>query len=122
MLADPLAPESADGQPDAFYRDTLTVLTEAGVPFLLGGAWALAYHTGIVRDSKDLDLFLERSESARACDVLAAARYRTEIPAPHWLGKVFSGRHYIDLIFGSGNGVCAVDPAWFAHAVPGEAL
>jgi hypothetical protein len=122
MLADPLAVGSDEGQPDAFYRHTLVVLAEARVPFLLGGAWALAHYTGIVRESKDIDLFLRRSDSARAGDVLSAAGYQTEVPAPHWLGKVYSGRSFIDLIFGSGNGVCAVDDGWFAHAVEGEAL
>jgi hypothetical protein len=74
------------------------------------------------RESKDLDVFLRRSDATRACDALAATGYRTELAAPHWLGKVYSGRHFIDLVFGSGNGVCAVDDGWFAHAVPGEAL
>ena len=32
-----------------FYREALKALQKAEVPFLLGGAYALACHTGVVR-------------------------------------------------------------------------
>jgi len=41
---------------------------------------------------------------------------------PHWLGKVFQGEHYVDLIFSSGNGVARVDDGWFEHSVEDEVL
>jgi hypothetical protein len=41
---------------------------------------------------------------------------------PHWLGKVYSNCSYVDLIFGSGNGLTPVDADWFRHAPPGEVL
>ena len=44
----------------AFYRRVLAELTKAEVPFLVGGAYAFGYYTGIVRHTKeehhDLDL------------------------------------------------------------------
>ena len=36
------------------------------VPFLVGGAYAFAHYTGIVRHTKDLDLFVRRP-TPRAC-------------------------------------------------------
>jgi hypothetical protein len=110
-----------DPQTVAFYRRTLELLTEAGVPFLLGGAYALAPHAGIVRHTKDLDVFVRRRDSERALGVLSEAGYRTELTFPHWLGKAYSGEDFIDVIFSSGNAIAEVDDAWFARAKDGEA-
>jgi hypothetical protein len=101
----------------AFYRDSVTMLQAAGVPFLVGGAYALAAYSGIARHTKDLDIFLRKRDAQRAIDTFAAAGYDAELSFPHWLGKAFHGDHYVDLIFSSGNGLAAVDEEWFVHAV-----
>jgi len=103
-----------------FYLNALAILSEAKVPYLLGGAYALAHYTGIARHTKDLDLFLRPADAPRALATLAQAGYRTEITFSHWLGKAFSGDDFVDVIFSSGNGLCPVDDEWFAHAVPLE--
>jgi hypothetical protein len=100
-----------------FYLNALAVLGEAQVPYLLGGAYALAHYTGIVRHTKDLDLFVRPADAPRALKTLARAGYRTEMTFSHWLGKAFSGDDFVDVIFCSGNGMCPVDDEWFAHAV-----
>ena len=43
-------------------------------------------------------------------DVLTAAGFRTETPYPHWLAKAHhaDAQHFIDVIFGSGNGAVRV--------------
>ena len=48
-----------------FYRNALRVLSEAKVPHLLGGAYAFAHYTGIIRHTKDLDLFVKPEDAAR---------------------------------------------------------
>lgn len=103
-----------------FYLNVLSVLSEARVPYLLGGAYAFAYYTGIIRHTKDLDLFVRPADACRALDALGRAGYRTEMTFSHWLGKAFSGDDFIDVIFSSGNGLCPVDDKWFAHAVAVE--
>ena len=110
--------------PDAFrfYRHALRVLNDSGVPFLLGGAYAFACYTGIVRHTKDFDVFTRPADARRVLDVLAAAGYRTEMVFTHWLAKAFHGDDFVDVIFSSGNGLCVVDDGWFEHAVEGEAL
>src|SRR5215831_15646221 len=55
---------------NAFYRRTLHVLSDAQVPFLVGGSHALLYYTGIVRETKDFDLFLRRSNIDAALGAL----------------------------------------------------
>ncbi len=105
-----------------FYRHGLTLLNEAGVPFLVGGAYALECYTGISRHTKDLDIFVQPRDRDRIIDVLAKAGYQTDVTYPHWLAKAYYEEYFIDIIFSSGNGVCVVDEAWFEHAPEREVL
>jgi hypothetical protein len=99
-----------------FYEDTLRILTDAKVPFLIGGALALKQYAGIARDTKDLDVFLRKKDLGHAMSVLASRGFETEVLYPHWLAKAWSGPHFVDFIFDSANGVCPVDDAWFENA------
>jgi hypothetical protein len=105
-----------------FYEHALTLLTEAKVPFLVGGAYALRHYTGIVRDTKDLDLFVHPRDQRRAMEIFGDAGYDTEWTAPHWLTKAHKGQDFVDFIYGLANGLGQVDDAWFAHAAEGELM
>jgi hypothetical protein len=107
---------------NTFYRRTLHVLSDGGVPFLVGGSHAFLQYTGIVRTTKDFDVFLRRADVERAMEALRAAGYRTELTFPHWLAKAWQHDDVVDLVFNSGNGICAVDDAWFEHAVETQVL
>src|SRR3954469_3141360 len=102
---------------NTFYRRTLHVLSDAAVPFLVGGSHAFLEYTGIVRNTKDFDLFLRRDDLDRAMEALKAAGYRTELTFPHWLGKAWQHEDFVDLVFSSGNGVCPVDDGWVEAAL-----
>src|SRR5690349_13194503 len=65
----------------------LLLLREAGIPFLVGGAYAYCHHTGLHRDTKDLDLFLRKSDADRALSVFEAHGWRTEREVHGWLHK-----------------------------------
>lgn len=112
-----LTPESA-----AFYEHAIVALTKAGIPFLVGGAYALEHYTGISRDTKDADLFVRPSDIGGALQTLARAGYRTELTFPHWLGKAYYGDDVVDVIFSSGNAIAEVDDIWFEQARPGNVL
>src|SRR5256886_2666398 len=121
----PLASASAsvlDEHTRDFYRSGLSLLDKNKLPYLVGGAYAFARYTGIERHTKDFDIFIRRSDFARASKILARAGYETDLSFPHWLGKAFKGENFIDLIFSAGNGVAVVDDLWFKYAVPGRVL
>jgi predicted nucleotidyltransferase len=116
-LEEEVAPQVA-----AFYRRALRVLTDAGVPFLVGGAFAHACFTGIRRATKDLDLFIRREDYERVTQLMDAEGWRSEMPYPHWLAKVYDGEEFIDLIFNSGNGLTPVDERWFRNNAKADVL
>jgi hypothetical protein len=108
-----------DPQSRAFYVDSMTLMRDGGVPFLVGGAYAFAQYTGIERHTKDFDVFIRREDFPKAKKVFEAAGYESTLTFPHWLGKAFKGDDFIDLIYSAGNGVAVVDELWFEHAVDG---
>jgi hypothetical protein len=104
----------------AFYLKCLRVLDEAHLGYLVGGGYAMRHYTGIVRDTKDLDVFVRPGESRLAVDALAKAGFRTEWTWPHFLAKATEEPSFVDVLFNSGNGLSPVDDEWFANASPGE--
>ena len=103
-----------------FYRRSMEVLRAAKVPFLLGGAYALCVYTGVVRRTKDFDIFVRQKDFDPALEVFRRAGYRAEKTFPHWLGKVLEGDESIDIIYRAGNGLCPVDDFWFTRAHAAE--
>src|SRR5438105_932609 len=71
-----------------FYIDALRKLQASGIPFLVGGAFAFSYYTHVPRDTKDIDVFVKREDCLRVLEAFERDGYRTELPFPHWLGKI----------------------------------
>lgn len=107
---------------DQFYRASMLLLQKADIPFLVGGAYGFGVYTGISRDTKDFDLFLQPQDVDRALTALRGAGYICERTFPHWLAKAKCGDDVIDLIHRAGNGLCEVDVTWFVRAIEGELL
>src|SRR5215218_8892023 len=102
-----------------FYLRALDTVEQAGVRFVVAGAYALAYHAGIVRHTKDLDLFVRRQDVPKALEALETALgTHSDWAHPHWLAKSYAAESdgtdgaFIDFIFRSANGMCEVDDAW----------
>ncbi|MGH7359719.1 MAG: hypothetical protein ACREJR_12975, partial [Candidatus Rokuibacteriota bacterium] len=60
------AGEGLDPETRSIYVTALETLRQAGIEYLIGGAHALGPYTGILRDTKDLDVFLRQAECERA--------------------------------------------------------
>src|SRR3546814_18641187 len=87
--------------PDAveFYSKSLDLLNESGVPFLLSGTYALSCFTGIVRPTKDLDVFCKASDAPRILAFFKARGHVIEVEDERWIGKVWDGPHFFDVIY-----------------------
>ena len=105
-----------------FYVDALRELDRAGARYAVGGGYALAYYTGIQRNTKDLDIFVKPEDHRQVLQVLSDAGYRTEYFYPFWIAKALSGPDFIDILYNSGNGQARVDDEWFTHGVRAEVL
>src|SRR5438045_6298541 len=102
--------DSAEAQ---VFARALTALNQAGVRYILAGAFAKHAYTGIWRNTKDLDLFLTAGDLKGALETLGAAGFETSIEYEHWLAKAHAEPYVIDLIFGLGHGRLRVDDTWF---------
>ena len=100
------------------YKRALAALNRAGIPYVVSGAYAIYEHTGIYRETKDLDLFLVPELIVEAARALQAEGFRTRLEQPHWLAKATLGDHFLDLIFGMGNGLALIDDDWYRHSKP----
>lgn len=118
----PTAGEDPGAPAVAFYRDVLHILQASSIPFMVGGAYAYRHYAGIVRQTKDLDIFIRQRDYDAVRAAVRQAGYEAELSFPHWLGKIHHADVYIDLIFSSGNGIVEVDDAWFEHADEAEVL
>ena len=104
----------------SFYKEAMEHLNSTGQRFLIGGAFAFFHHTGIYRDTKDLDIFVTSFEYPEILRQLGEKGYKVEILDSRWLAKAYKGEYFIDIIFSSPNGMCVVDDSWYTHALNGE--
>ena len=100
------------------YRRALRALNDRAIPYVVAGAYAIYEHTGIYRQTKDLDLFVEPSVVLPAAHALHAAGFVMRLEDLHWLAKATIGDRFVDLIYGMGNGVAFIDEHWYAHSRP----
>ena len=103
------------------YKMALAALNQAGVPSVVAGAYAIYEHTGIYRQTKDLDLFCTPEAVLQAMEVLRGVGFMTRLEQPHWIGKAISKAnrdHFIDIIYGMGNGLALIDEDWFRYSTP----
>ncbi len=122
MTGKPAAVTKAKTSLNEFHRSSVTVLQNAHVPFLVGGAYVVEIYSGVSRRTKDFDLYVRPNHVRAALDELARAGYETELTFPHWLAKARRGRNYVDLIFRAGNGLCEVDDSWFEREHDDQSL
>jgi predicted nucleotidyltransferase len=97
---------------EELFHGVLQHLLERKVPFVISGAFALQAHTGIWRDTKDLDLFIPAKHVPGAMDSLREQGFTCEVTDPVWLAKAHSGEYFVDLITGMSNAVIVVDDSW----------
>jgi hypothetical protein len=103
------------------YKRALRAMNEAGVPYVVAGAYAIYEHTGIYRQTKDLDVFCEPSAVVPAMKALRDAGFIARLEQSHWLSKAISAQnrdHFVDVIYGMGNGLALIDADWYRHSSP----
>ena len=100
---------------EAFYAESLKLLTQSGIPFLLSGTYAVTAYTGIVRPTKDLDVFCKAGDYPKILAYFQARGYRTDVEDERWIAKVWQDNHFFDVIFAMSNGVAPITDDWFGE-------
>jgi hypothetical protein len=112
------SPEVLPQEQEDLFREILTLLEGSGISYAVAGAFAMQKHTGICRDTKDLDIFLTAENAVQAIKRLREAGFQCETFDPVWLSKAQRNGFYVDLITGMSNAVIVVDESWIKHSVP----
>lgn len=100
------------------FQEILTIFEESGIRYAVAGAYALNEHTGICRDTKDLDIFLTAQNAQKALRCLRQRGFECELCDPVWLYKAHRGEYFVDLITGMSNAVLTVQDSWVERAKP----
>ena len=111
--AEPSAPSA---QAEAFYGMAVSELSRQNIPFLVAGTYAVSAYTGISRATKDLDLFCRPGDYPRILAHFQQLGHAVAIEDERWIGKVFAGEHFLDVIFASWDGTIPVGDDWFQDA------
>ena len=117
-------PETSSGpitipeEQESLFREILELLERKGTRFAVAGAFALREHTGICRDTKDLDLFLTPENAVTALKHLQEKGFECEGRDPVWLFKSHRNGFFVDLITGMSNAAIVVDDSWIERASP----
>jgi hypothetical protein len=119
---EPIGAPSEHDDPQATYALGLRALVDGGVPFLVGGGYALYEYLGRWRTTKDIDVFLCAADLERSLVALARAGFLVEVTDAAWLGKARRGNALIDIIFCSYNGLFPVDESWHRNGRPATVL
>jgi len=117
-------PETSSGpvripeEQQSLFREILELLEKKSVSFAVAGAFALREHTGICRDTKDLDLFLTPENAGPALRHLRDKGFECEVCDPVWLFKAHRDGFFVDLITGMSNAAIVVEDSWVERAKP----
>jgi len=110
----------AQEEADQFYTDSLRILRNSQIPFLVAGTFAINCYTGINRATKDLDVFCKPGDFPRILLHFKDQGFETEIHDERWLAKVRRGKCFFDVIFSSAVAVVTITNQWFNESHPAE--
>jgi hypothetical protein len=121
-------PVSSSAEPELqpeqerLYTDTMKILNEHRIPYIVSGAFALQEHTGVRRPAKDLDIFLTSVWASQALEIFDSLGFRCEVTDAVWLAKVHRDDYFVDFITGMSNAALTVKDSWISRGRPAVIL
>ena len=104
----------------AIYARAIQAVRSAGVPFMLGGGFALASFTGRWRDTKDIDFYIKPGDRDQVVAVLSKAGFKDYFDQrPYdrrWIYRSIRAGVIVDIIWAMANQRAQVDEVWFERA------
>ncbi|MBO0750138.1 MAG: nucleotidyltransferase family protein [Porphyrobacter sp.] len=103
-----------------FYTDIVRLLAQGDIPYLISGTFALTCLTGVSRPTKDLDVFCKAGDAPRLLARFRDAGYRIGVEDDRWIGKVYDGDHFVDVIYNLATVSVPVTDSWFEDLYEAE--
>jgi len=119
MIHQPLTPPEdfeAPGSAEGFYAEVIRLMAESGIPFLLSGTYALSCYTGIIRPTKDVDVFAKAGDALRMLSFFKQRGFEVQIVDDRWLARVTRGEQFVDIITNMPTSATHVTDEWFQDA------
>jgi len=108
----------------AVYRDAIAAARTTGLPFMLGGGFALAAYTGRWRNTKDIDFYVLPKQRQAFIDAITEAGfvdYYGQVPYDRgWIYRGFRDGTIVDLIWSMANRRAEAQPSWFEDSTSVE--
>jgi hypothetical protein len=119
MIHQPLTPPHdfvASESAEAFYAEVIKLMAESGIPFLLSGTYALSCYTGIIRPTKDVDVFARAGDALRLLSFFKERGFGVQVVDERWLYRVTRGELFVDIITNMPTSQTHVTDDWFVDA------
>jgi hypothetical protein len=120
--------DPADVRPEEhrWYRRAIEALNRRGIRCMLAGAFGLYFHTGLWRNTKDMDLLVLPEDREDAIEAICGAGLRDLFPQEaydrEWIFRGTRDGIIVDLIWRLANKADEVGPDWFERAPHGTFL
>ncbi|MFN3652674.1 MAG: nucleotidyltransferase family protein [Armatimonadota bacterium] len=107
-----------------WFVRAIQALKQAGVPFLMGGAFGLYHYTGFWRGTKDLDILVLPQDREAAIEALTGAgfsdMFQQEPYDREWIFRGTREGVIVDLIWRLANKADDIAEDWFERSCEGE--
>jgi hypothetical protein len=107
---------------EAFYAESLKILMNSKIPFMVGGTYAFNAYAQSTRPTGDLDVFCRAGDYPKILQIFADHKYKTQLTDERWIAKILKGKYQIDLIFNSIIAVTPVNDDWFKESQTAKIL
>lgn len=108
------------------YIEALEAICSSGVPFMMGGAFAVCHYTGWWRNTHDIDIYVTHDNVARAADALESVGFmdigEQAAGDRQWIYHTAKNGLIFDVIWRFANLANYITPSWFERASAGEFL
>jgi hypothetical protein len=102
------------------FRNASQMALRRGIAHAMGGAFAVAVHTGRWRNTKDMDFYVRPEDRQRMVAVLdelgLSDYYDREAYDRGWIYRATTGDTIVDVIWSMANRRASVDDGWLARA------
>lgn len=108
------------------YIEALDALSSSGVPFMVGGAFAVYHYTGFWRNTHDIDVYVTHENVSRAAEALDSVGFidlgEQAVGDRQWIYHSARNGLIFDVIWRFANLANYITADWFDRSSSGEFL